>query len=79
MVYWASIANTNPNVAQGVTEWNQISAVYTLLNLYANNEQVSWPICVGPWVDVASLNANTLNGWAGSENVWFSYQGNGVV
>ncbi len=77
-LYWANIANTNPNLAQGAVEWNQIDAVYSLLNLNANTEQANAVITVAPWMNVASISANSLNGWPGGENVWYTFEGNGV-
>ncbi len=77
-LYWANVANTNLNIAQGTIEWNQIDAVYSLLNLVANTEQTNSIITVAPWVNVASINANLLNGFPGGENVWYTFQGNGL-
>ena len=78
-LYFATVANTNPNLAQGALEWNRISAVYNLLNLYANTEQTNAFNAVGPWINTASIDASSLNGYPGGEEVWFTFQGNGVV
>jgi len=78
-LYWAGYANTNPNLAQGVYEWNQISSVYNLLNLYANTEQTNAQLTVGPWISGATIEASSLNGYPGGELVWYTFTGNGVA
>ncbi len=78
-LYWATYANTNLNLAQGTVEWNQISAVYNLLNLYCNTEQSNAVLTTAPWINPASVNANSLNGFPGGELVFWSVTGNGVA
>ncbi len=77
--YWASIANSNLNLAQGAVQWNQISAVYNLLNVAVDTEQLNSIATVGPWVNPASVDANTLNGYPGLEIVWYEMTGNGLT
>ncbi len=77
-LYWAGIANTNLNLAQGVVQWNQVDSVYNLLNLYANTQQENEWITVAPWVNPASIVANVVNGWPSLEMIYYSFEGNGV-
>ncbi|HXY46681.1 MAG TPA: PKD domain-containing protein [Thermoplasmata archaeon] len=78
MVAWATVANTAP-IASGIVEWNLISHIYNLLNLYANTQQVYTFQTVGPWINTGTINASPLNGYPGGEEVWFSFTGNGVT
>ena len=77
--YWASIANSNPNLAQGALEWNRISAIYNLLNVEVDTEQMNAYAAVGPWINTASVDASSLNGYPGGEVIWYDITGNGVT
>jgi hypothetical protein len=77
-LYWATDANTNPNAPQCVLEWNRVSSIYNLLNLYQPTLQQNEFLTVGPWVNAQSANANAVNGWPGAVFNWWSFQGNGV-
>ncbi|HXY46749.1 MAG TPA: PKD domain-containing protein [Thermoplasmata archaeon] len=76
--YWATVANSNLNLAQGALQWNRISAVYNLLNLAVDTDQMNTFQFVGPWINLSTLDASSLNGYPGGEEVWYTVQGNGV-
>ncbi len=77
--HWATIANSNLNLTQGALQWNRISAVYSLLNLAVDTDQMNVVQTFGPWCDTASISASSLNGYPGGEELWYTLQGNGVA
>jgi len=76
--YWATVANSNVNLAQGAVQWNQISAIYNLLNVAVDTDQTNAYAAVGPWINTASVDASSLNGYPGGEIDWYTFTGNGV-
>jgi hypothetical protein len=77
--HWAVVANSNLNLTQGAFEWNRISSIFNLLNIQADTEQVNAIQLVGPWVNPASANANSISGYPGGEELWWGFTGNGVA
>ncbi len=78
-LYWATVANSNLNLAQGALQWNQISSVYNLLNLAVDTDQTNAVATVGPWINTASIDASSLNGYPGGEIDWYTITGNGIT
>jgi len=78
-LYWASAANHDLNLNEGVLEWNRVSAVYNLLNLYANTEQSNAIITYAPWINPGSLPTNLIDGLPGGIQLYWSITGNGVT
>jgi len=78
-LYWANAANHDTNLQEGVLEWNRVSAVYSLLNLYANTEQSNQILTYAPWINPGSIPLNLIEGVPGGIQLYWDIQGNGVT
>jgi hypothetical protein len=78
-LYWASYANHDTNIPQGVLIWNRVDAITAALNLYVNTEQAFAETFFAPWINPSSLDLNGIMGFPGGEGDWYTIQGNGVL
>jgi len=78
-LYWANAANHELNLAQAILDWNQVDAVYNLLNLYTNTEQANEVFSYAPWINPASVPINLIQGLPGGILLFYPVTGNGVV
>ena len=73
------VANANPNLALGTTEYQESDAVFCELGLTVPDGQTNAVLSHAPWVNPNSIDTNLILSGGLADIMWYDITGNGVV
>lgn len=76
-LHWATVATHDLDLSRSILEWNRVSALFNLLNFYANTQQLIDVFTYAPWINPASISTNPVSG--AYLNIFYLITGNGVT